>query len=277
MSARRGLPWLMRALLLALVLAGPAQAQRPAEQQQVLVDRATLTVQEMMADGDPQAAEDARSLLRRARAVMICPQVFRAGFIFGGQGGDCVMVARDAAGSWSSPAFYGLASGSVGLQIGMQNMQILMLVMNDRALTALMDSQFKFGADASISVAAVGAGIAGATTSAAGADIVAIARARGLFAGVALEGSLMSARSDWNRAYYGQDVGARQIVVAMEVHNPGADPLRAALMRHGAAAGSPMPQPAEPPPGAPPATMQPAYPQSGGVQSSPLPPIAGPR
>jgi lipid-binding SYLF domain-containing protein len=277
MSARRGLPRLMRALLLALVLAGPAQAQRPAEQQQVLVDRATLTVQEMMADGDPQAAEDARSLLRRARAVMICPQVFRAGFIFGGQGGDCVMVARDAAGSWSSPAFYGLASGSVGLQIGMQNMQILMLVMNDRALTALMDSQFKFGADASISVAAVGAGIAGATTSAAGADIVAIARARGLFAGVALEGSLMSARSDWNRAYYGQDVGARQIVVAMEVHNPGADPLRAALMRHGAAAGSPIPQPAEPPPGPPPATMQPAYPQSGGVQSSPLPPIAGPR
>jgi lipid-binding SYLF domain-containing protein len=159
----------------------------------------------------------------------------------------------------------------------MQNMQILMLVMNDRALTALMDSQFKFGADASISVAAVGAGIAGATTSAAGADIVAIARARGLFAGVALEGSLMSARSDWNRAYYGQDVGARQIVVAMEVHNPGADPLRAALMRHGAAAGSPVPQPAEPPPGPPPATMQPAYPQSGGVQSSPLPPIAGPR
>lgn len=277
MSARRGLPRLMQALLLALVLAGPAQAQRPAEQQQALVDRATLTVQEIMADGDPQAAEDGRSLLRRARAVMICPQVFRAGFIFGGQGGDCVMVARDAAGSWSSPAFYGLASGSVGLQIGMQNMQILMLVMNDRALTALMDSQFKFGADASISVAAVGAGIAGATTSAAGADIVAIARARGLFAGVALEGSLMSARSDWNRAYYGQDVGARQIVVAMEVHNPGADPLRAALMRHGAAAGSPMPQPAEPPPGPPPATMQPAYPQSGGVQSSPLPPIAGPR
>lgn len=270
---------ILAGLLLALVLgqAGPAQGQQPGGQQQALVDRATLTVQEIMADGDPQVAEDGRSLLRRARAAVICPQVFRAGFIFAGQGGDCVLVARDAAGSWSSPAFYGLASGSVGLQIGMQNMQILMLVMNHRALTALMDSQFKFGADASISVAAVGAGIAGATTSAAGADIVALARARGLFAGVALEGSLMSARSDWNRAYYGQEAGARQIVVAMEVHNPGADPLRAALMRHGAAAGSPMPRAAEPPPGLPPATMQPAFPQSGGVQSSPLPPIAGPR
>lgn len=227
------------ALLALLILApatGLAQASPPArEEPQELVDRATLSVQEMLTEGDAKAVEDGRRMLRRARAVVVCPQVFRAGFIFGGQGGGCVMLARDAAGSWSAPAFYGLASGSIGLQIGIQDMQILMLVMNEAALVALLDSQFKFGADASLSVATIGAGIGGATTSAAGADIVAIARARGLYAGVSLEGSLLSARSGWNRAYYGQEVGARQIVLAMQATNQGADPLRLALMRFGGA------------------------------------------
>ncbi|MDO9710365.1 lipid-binding SYLF domain-containing protein [Paracraurococcus lichenis] len=225
----------MRALLALLLLlaALPARADDRTEAQ-ALVDRSTLTVQEMLTTGDAAAIEDARRFLRRARAAVVCPRIFRAGFILGGEGGACVMVARDGAGSWSSPAFYGMASGSLGLQIGVQDMQVMMLVMSDHALTALMDSQFKLGADASLAVATVGAGVEGATAGA-GADIVAFARARGLFAGIALEGSLLSARSELNRAYYGQEVSARQIVVAMQAHNPGADPLRAALMRFGAA------------------------------------------
>jgi lipid-binding SYLF domain-containing protein len=167
--------------------------------------------------------------------VLVCPRIFRAGFILGGEGGGCTLVARDAAGSWSSPAFYGMASGSVGLQIGVQDMQVMMLIMSDRGLGALMDSQFKIGADASIAFATIGAGVEGSTTSAAGADIIAFSRARGLFAGIALEGSLLTNRSEWNRAYYGQEASPRQIVVAMQAHNPGADPLRAALMRFGSA------------------------------------------
>lgn len=225
----------MRAVLAALLLllAPPARADDRTEAQS-LVDRSTLAVQELLTTGDAGAIEDARRFLRRARAALVCPRIFRAGFILGGEGGGCVLVARDGAGSWSSPAFFGMASGSLGLQIGIQDMQVLMLVMSDRALTALMDSQFKLGADASIAVATIGAGVEGATAGA-GADIMAFARARGLFAGIALEGSLLSARSDLNRAYYGQDAGARQIVVAMQAHNPGADPLRAALMRFGSA------------------------------------------
>ena len=122
-----------------------------------------------------------------------------------------------------------MASGSVGLQIGVQDMQVMMLIMSDRGLGALMDSQFKIGADASIAFATIGAGVEGSTTSAAGADIIAFSRARGLFAGIALEGSLLTNRSERNRAYYGQEASPRQIVVAMQAHNPGADPLRAAL------------------------------------------------
>jgi lipid-binding SYLF domain-containing protein len=223
---------LFAGLLLLVAAALPAWADDRGDAQS-LVDNSTLAVQEMLTAGDAAAIADMQRMLRRARAALVCPRIFRAGFILGGEGGGCVLVARDAAGSWSSPAFYGLASGSLGLQVGVQDMQVLMLVMSDAGLTALMDSQFKLGADASVAVATMGAGLEGSTTAAGGADILTFARARGLFAGLALEGSLLTNRSEWNRAYYGQDASPRQVVVAMQVHNPGADPLRAALMRFG--------------------------------------------
>jgi lipid-binding SYLF domain-containing protein len=238
--------------LAAVLGAVPRLAHAQAEQQ-ALVDRATLTVQEMMSDGDPNALRDATTTLSRARAVIICPRIFRAGFLFGGQGGDCVLTARDGAGSWSSPAFYTIGSASFGLQIGVQDMSVMMMVLTDKGLNAVMDSQFKIGADASVAVAAIGAGIAGATTAAVGADIVSFARTRGLYAGISLEGSLLSSRSDFNQGYYGQPVSARQIVVAMQAHNPAADPLRATLMRYSGS--SPGAQPMAAAPGQP-GTMQ---------------------
>lgn len=258
---------------LALALLVPACAATAQGEEQVLVDRATLTVQEMLSGSDgPQT--DAVGMLRRARAVMVCPRIFRAGFIVGGQGGGCVLVARDGAGSWSSPAFYSMGSGSIGFQIGVQDAQIMMMILTDKGLSALMDSQFKIGADASIAVATIGGGIAGATTAAVGADIVTIAKSRGLFAGIALDGSLLSSRSESNRAYYGQAYSARQIVVDMAAHNPGADPLRAMLMRFGppnnplaasvGAAAAPQQQPA----GQPMQGYQP--PPQGGIQATPL-------
>lgn len=213
------------ALTLAL---GPRDARAQAEEQ-VLVDRATLSLTDVLDIGD--LSGDARSLLRDARAVMICPRVFRAGFILGGAGGDCVLAARDGGGSWSSPAFYTMGGGSIGFQAGVQDAQVVMLIMNDKALNAVLDSQFKFGAEAGVALGTLGRGISGATTAAVGADIVTVARARGLFAGVSLDGNVMSARSERMRAYFGRDVSARQVVVGMEAHNPGSDPLRAALIR----------------------------------------------
>jgi lipid-binding SYLF domain-containing protein len=172
-------------------------------------------------------------MLRRARAVLVCPRIFRAGFIIGGEGGTCVLVGRDGGGSWSSPAFFQIGSGSIGLQAGIQDAAMVLMVMTDRGLNALMDSQFKLGADATATLATLGAGIQGGTTAAAGADFVAVARSRGLFAGLSVQGSVLTFLPDYVRAYYGRDVSARQIVVAMEAHNPGSDPLRAMLMRFG--------------------------------------------
>jgi len=243
-SVPRGLAIAAAALVSAC--GAPAQTSvSPAAQAeaQVLVDRATLTAGEMLGIGDPNVLRDANQALGRARAVLICPRIFRAGFIFGGQGGDCVMTARDGAGSWSSPAFYTLGSASFGLQAGIQDMQVMMMILTDKGLGAVMDSQFKLGADASVALATLGGGIAGATTAAVGADIVSYARARGLYAGISLEGSILSSRSDFNSGYYGRPVSTRQVVIDMQAHNPAADSLRAALMRYstpGGAAPPPM-------------------------------------
>src|SRR6478735_7155034 len=124
----------------------PVDAHAQTEQQQ-LVDRASLAAQDLLNDKD---GKDAQSVLRHARAVMICPQIFRAGFLLGGQGGSCVLTARDAAGSWSAPAFYGLGGASIGFQAGMQDAQVMFLIMNDRGLRAVMDNQLKLGADATV-------------------------------------------------------------------------------------------------------------------------------
>lgn len=198
---------------------------------QSLVDRSTLAVQELL--GGDHDVLNARSQLRTARAVMVCPRLFRAAFFAGGEGGNCVLVGRDGAGSWSSPAFFGMGSGNLGFQVGIQDAQTMLIIRSDRALNALLNGQFKFGADASIAVAHLGGSVEGATTTNLGADIIAISRARGLFAGVALEGTMLNALPEWNESYYGREFSARQIVVSMAAHNPGADPLRGMLGRFG--------------------------------------------
>lgn len=212
-------------LALLAITIRPAAAQ---SEQQVLVDRATLAVEELTSGAN---SSDPKTMLRQARAAMVCPRIFRASFFIGGSGGGCVLVARDGSGSWSYPAFYSMASGSLGLQIGIQDSEFMMLILTERGLSAVLDSQFKFGGDANIAIADMGAGVEGSTTAAAGADIVAFSKTRGLFAGAALQGSLMSVKSGWNRSYYGQDLSARQIVLSMQGRNQGADPLREVLTR----------------------------------------------
>ncbi|MCX7382325.1 MAG: lipid-binding SYLF domain-containing protein [Alphaproteobacteria bacterium] len=218
--------FLLLALLALSACAGQAQSQT---EQQTLVDRSTLVVQEML--GDQQATE-ARSLMKRAKGAMVCPRIFKAGFFIGGQGGGCLLVGRNSNGAWSGPAFYSMGSASLGLQIGVQDAEMIFIVLTEKGLQALLDSQFKFGADASVAVASIGAGVSGATTAALRADIVSFAQARGAFAGISLEGSLISNKSDWNAAYYGKPIGAQQIVIGMEGQNPGAAPLQEILARY---------------------------------------------
>lgn len=236
---------------------------------QALVDRSTLSLQGMM---EPGASDQAQAMLERARAVLICPRVFAAGFIVGGSGGQCVMAARAANGTWSYPAFFTIGSASVGFQLGLKDSELVMMVMTNRGLDALLSSHFKIGADASAVVATIGGGVEGATTTAAGADIVAFTKSRGVFAGVSLGGSVLSAKSDWDAAYYGRQVDTRQIVLQMAASNPGADPLRALLTRYGSTqpaappggyagppSGTPSPPGYQPPASQPPGYQPPGY------------------
>ena len=199
-------------------------------EQQTLVDRATLTVQEMMTQ---TVSQDPKLLLRRAKGVMVCPRIFKAGFFFGGEGGRCVLLGRAGNGTWSYPSFYAIGSASFGFQFGIEDNQLLMLIMTEKGLSAVLDSQIKLGANASVAIAGYGAGIQGSTTTAIGADIVAFAQSRGLFGGVALEGSVMSLETQWNQVYYGQPYASRQLIIQMQGSNPGADPLRDLLTRYG--------------------------------------------
>ena len=228
-------------LVLAVAFALLPMAARAQTEEQALVDRATLAVQEMFSNPTTQAMVD---LMKRARGALICPRVFKASFFFGAEGGGCVLVGRSGAegsapagsapaGSapWSGPAFYGMGTGSFGFQAGVQDAEMIFIVLTDKGLRALLESQFKFGAGAGIAIATLGAGIQGSTTAALRADIVAFSQVSGVYAGISLEGSLLSARSDWNQTYYGKPLSAQQIVLNLDGQNPGAEPLKEMLAR----------------------------------------------
>ena len=262
------------ALAVLTLLQSACSANTPGEQQ-TLVDRATLTVQDMMTQ---TISQDPKNLLRNAKALLVCPRIFKAGFFFGGEGGNCVLLARAGNGTWSYPAFYTISSGSFGFQFGIEDNELFLLIMTEKGLNAVLDSQIKLGGNASIAVATFGAGIQGSTTAAVGADIVAFAASRGLFGGIALEGSLMSTQSQWDQSYYGQPLGARQLVMQMQGGNPGADPLRDVLTRYGsttAAASPPAPQQQSGYAPPYPRYQQPSSPPASGANPIPLPPPAG--
>ncbi len=268
----------MKSLLLAAALVFLPALARAQTGMQELVDRSTLALQDAL---NLQASNQPRVSLTHARAALICPQVIKAGFFFGGSGGDCVLVARAANGTWSYPAFYSIGSASFGLQIGLQDSEIVMLIMTNRGLNAILNSSFKIGAGAGIAIAMYGGGVQGDTTAAVGADILAFAISRGAYIGISLEGSILDQLTGWNGRYYGQVLDARQIVINMQGANPGADPLRALLTQYGsqpvvaAAPAYPVPaggQPysaASPPPAyQPPAYQPPAY--GGAVPGQPI-------
>jgi len=226
-------------LLATGLTAVPAMAT---SKQQALVDRATLAVQDIFQGTTPSSR--AQRYLARARAVMVCPSVFRMSIVFGGSGGGCLLLSRDARGSWSDPAFYTLSSASMGIQLGVESSELMFFVMSDRGLQALLDSQFKFSAGASASFANMGSGIESGSAGASNTDILALQKSSGLFAGASLGGAKLTIDSGSNRAFYNQQVGPEDIVISMRVNNTGADPLRRVLMQvvqqQGAATSAPL-------------------------------------
>jgi lipid-binding SYLF domain-containing protein len=201
------------------VITAPARADSGP---QAIVDHAVGTLQDLRNDKE---FGNALHLVSRARAILIAPQIFKAGFFFGGEGGRAVLMARGPHGSWSNPAFYTVASGSFGLQIGAQESEMIMFIMSERALHAVMANKFEIGANAGIAVATLGSTVAGATTSNAGADIIVWASSSGAYAGISLAGTLVQPNGDMNSAYYGRPLTSSEIVLQRLARNPAAAPL----------------------------------------------------
>lgn len=225
---RRPIPrWAMG--LAALLLATAARPAAAQVDQQRLVNSAAATVERLRAD--PNSSQHVAPLLEGAKAVLIVPNLLKAGFILGGEYGMGVLLAKRADGGWSYPAFYTLAAGSLGIQAGVQDSEVVFAIMTDKALAALMSSAVKLGADLGLAVLVVGAGMEASTTTNLGADVYAFSRSMGLFGGGSLEGALVKPRGTWNAVYYGVGTTPEAIVVEGSASNPAADPLRDALAR----------------------------------------------
>ena len=209
-------------LVAAGLLAAPAALRaQEADGEQATVDHAVVTLQDLRRDKE---FGNARSLLHEARAVLIAPRIFKAGFFVGGEGGAAVLMSRGAHG-WSDPAFYAVGSASFGLQIGAQESEMIMFVMTDRALQALMQDKFTIGANAGIAVATLGSTVEGATTANAGADIIVWASSSGAYAGISLDGTVVQPRPQSDASFYGRALTSSDIVVRDEAHSPAAAPL----------------------------------------------------
>ena len=146
-------------------------------------------------------------------------------------GGRGVLMGRNAPNQWSYPSFYIIGSGSFGLQAGGKVSEIVFIIRTEKGLQAIIDHKFKFGAEAGVTLVAIGAGLEGASTTAGGADIVAFANSQGLFAGISLEGSYVDADNDWNALYYGGGANSKTILTEQRFTNPGAEPLRQYLAK----------------------------------------------
>src|SRR3979411_2713663 len=164
-----------------------------------------------------------QDLLDKADCVVVFPSVLKAAFVIGGSYGRGAMTCRRGEnfnGSWGAPSMMALEGGSVGFQIGGAATDFVLLVMNDRGANGILSSQVKLGADASVAAGPVGRTASAETDATLRADILSYSRARGAFAGIALEGSTVRPDNGANKQIYGREVPAKQIVLSGQVAVP---------------------------------------------------------
>lgn len=164
-----------------------------------------------------------QDLLDKAECVVVFPSVLKAAFVAGGSYGRGAMTCRTGdnfSGAWGAPSMMALEGGSVGFQIGGQATDLVLLVMNDRGANGILSSKVKLGADASVAAGPIGRNASAETDASMRAEILSYSRARGLFAGISLEGSTIRPDNDGNKRIYGKKISAKDIVIAPETHVP---------------------------------------------------------
>jgi len=227
MSNKR-ISYFARGLSALLVFVGVSTAALAQGEQQKLVDRADKTLSNFLRDPDMTWLQQN---IGRAKAVMVAPEVVKAGFIFGGSGGRAVTVARDEkTGKWAGPAFYTLATASVGFQAGVSVSEVVTLVMTEKGLNSLLAPSVKLGGDASVAAGPIGAGAKSDVV----VDFVSFSRAKGLYGGLNLDGTVIAISNEWNEAYYNKKgILPPDIIVRMTARNKGGDKLVTDVTRAG--------------------------------------------
>ncbi len=190
--------------------------------QQVTVDGARKVLADLRHD---KAFGNAHDLIRRAKGVLIVPRLIKGGFIVGGEGGNGVLMVRRHTG-WSDPAFYAIGAASFGLQAGLEQSELILLVMSEKGLNGIMQDQFKLGAQAGITVVTLGSGVEGALSGANLPDIVVWSSTTGLYGGLTIDGSVIRAQPNMDAAYYGRPMKTHDVLFGNQ------NTAQAAALRH---------------------------------------------
>ncbi|HKR81308.1 MAG TPA: lipid-binding SYLF domain-containing protein [Nitrospira sp.] len=198
------------ALTIGLAAAPGVGRANDAADAKALIDQAEATLKNFMSDPDMKWFGNH---LQQAKGVYIVPKLTKGAFIFGVEGGNGVVLARDEKGGWSEPVFYETSAASFGLQAGAQSQEAILLIMTAKAVDSLLANKIKLGADGSVAIGPKGEGADTNLT----ADFITFTRAKGLYAGVSFDGALIRARDELNAAYYGQDVRPSDIIIAQKV------------------------------------------------------------
>jgi lipid-binding SYLF domain-containing protein len=214
-----------------LVLAGAVLVAEGNKEQERL-ENCGVVMQEIMdvPDNIPQ------ELLEKAECVIVFPSLTKVAFVVGGSYGRGAMVCRTGPhfnGPWGAPAMYALEGGSVGFQIGGEATDVVLLVMNDRGMSSILNSKVKLGGDASVAAGPKGRTASADTDAYMRAEILSYSRSRGLFAGVSLEGSSLRPDDDANKDVYGRKLTAREIVTGGRTRTPASgQKLVSVLQKH---------------------------------------------
>lgn len=199
---------LRRWSLLALVLLLPAVAVRAEDAPLDRAHNAVRVLNEIMQAPDKAIPQD---LLRDARAIAVIPDMIKAGFIFGGRRGEGLISVKNRDGTWSNPSFITMTGGSIGFQAGVSSTDVILVFRTQRGVDSIVNGKFTLGADASAAAGPVGRTASASTDSQMKAEIYSYSRSRGLFAGVALDGSALRIDYDANAAVYGAGITPRRI------------------------------------------------------------------
>jgi lipid-binding SYLF domain-containing protein len=195
-------------LVSSLGLTAPTLAQQEEAER---LKEATVVLKELK---DAPDASMPKWVSEKAVAIAVFPSVKKGGLVVGGHFGRGVISARSAkSGTWSSPGFLTLTGGSVGLQIGGQAVDLVLVVMDERGLQQLLKNQFKIGGDASVAAGPVGRDAEASTDIQMRAKILSYSRTRGLFAGVTLKGSTIRQDRDANERFYGRAYKSSELIV----------------------------------------------------------------